>query len=70
MDSLKQTTNHKPGDLLMFYDVFSNKEILGYIQSYKGDRYIIQWNDGTSSSTFVQNVESYKRLLNVTLGKA
>jgi len=62
-------SEHKPGDLLMFYDVFSGKDILGYIQSHKGDRYIIQWNDGTTSSTFIQNVESYKNLLRVSLGQ-
>ena len=46
------------------------KTFLDNIQSHKGDRYIIQWNDGTTSSTFIQNVESYKNLLRVSLGQS
>ena len=62
-------SEHKPGDLVMFYDVFSRKDILGYIQKYKDDKYVIQWNDGTTSTTYVENIESYKKLLKVNLDR-
>jgi hypothetical protein len=53
----------------MFYDVFSRKDILGYIQKYKDDKYVVQWNDGTTSITYVENIESYKNLLKVNLDR-